>query len=388
MSQDEVTKTVNKKLLKIRECIDSIDDEILTLLSKRATCAEEVGEIKRQSGETNPWFYRPEREAQILRRVSNDNQGPLANERITAIFREVISSCLALEQNITVAFLGPEGSFTQEAAHKHFGQAVKPVPVGSIGQVFREVENGKVDYGVVPIENSTEGVISYTLDRFMNSPLKISGETALRIHQNLILPPSLADQDWGKVTRVYSHQQSLAQCRQWLDLHLPNAERVAVSSNTEAAKRALLDADANSDSASNFGNEEGFSAAIAGVKAADVYGLTVVKKNIEDSDKNTTRFLVIGKQDVPPSGNDQTTLMISTKNRSGALYHLLTPLVENDLDMTRIESRPSQNANWEYFFFMDINGHQNDEKLSKALVELNNEAELVRVLGSYPKAVL
>ncbi len=375
-----MTDNTHRKLLAIRDRIDAIDDEILVLLSKRAECAEEVGETKRQAGEENPWFYRPEREAQILRRVSKDNPGPLANERITAIFREIISSCLALEQSIKVAFLGPEGSFTQEAAHKHFGQAVQPVPVNSIGQVFREVENGKVDYGVVPIENSTEGVISYTLDRFMNSPLKISGETALRIHQNLMLPPNLSEQSWEQVTRVYSHQQSLAQCRQWLDLHLPNAERVPVSSNTEAAKRALMDAEGSA--------ETGFSAAIAGVKAAEVYGLTVVEKNIEDSDKNTTRFLVIGKQDVPPSGEDQTTLMISTKNRSGALYHLLTPLVENGLDMTRIESRPSQNANWEYFFFMDVNGHQDDEKLSKALIELNKEAELVRVLGSYPKAVL
>ena len=377
-----MTDKTKHKLLAIRDRIDAIDDEILKLLSKRAACAEEVGETKRQAGEENPWFYRPEREAQILRRVSKNNRGPLENERITAIFREIISSCLALEQSIKVAFLGPQGSFTQEAAHKHFGQAVQPVPVSSIGQVFREVENGKVDYGVVPIENSTEGVISYTLDRFMNSPLKISGETALRIHQNLLLPPKLADQDWEQITRVYSHQQSLAQCRQWLDLHLPNAERIPVSSNTEAAKRALLDADSSSEQG------EGLSAAIAGEKAAEVYGLNIVQKNIEDSDKNTTRFLVIGKQDVPPSGDDQTTLMISTKNRSGALYHLLTPLVENGLDMTRIESRPSQNTNWEYFFFMDVNGHQDEEKLSKALIELNKEAELVRVLGSYPKAVL
>ena len=374
-----MTDQTTEKLLSIRDCIDAIDNEILELLSKRAKCAEEVGEVKRAAGETDLWFYRPEREAQILRRVSEYNKGPLANERVTAIFREVISSCLALEQNIRVSFLGPEGSFTQEAANKHFGTAVQPVPVGSIGQVFREVENGKVDYGVVPIENSTEGVISYTLDRFMNSPLKISGETALRIHQNLMLPPDLAEQDWKKVTRVYSHQQSLAQCRQWLDLHLPQAERVPVASNTEAAKLAMQDAE---------NNEEGFSAAIAGKKASEVYGLTIVQNEIEDSDKNTTRFLVIGKQDVPPSGNDQTTLMISTDNRSGALYHLLTPLVENDLDMTRIESRPSQNANWEYYFFMDVNGHQEDENLAKALKQLEKEAELVRVLGSYPKAVI
>ena len=374
-----MTDQTTKKLLSIRDRIDSIDNEMLTLLSKRAACAEEVGDIKREAGETNLWFYRPERESQILRRVSELNDGPLANERVTAIFREVISSCLALEQNIKVSFLGPEGSFTQEAANKHFGSAVEPVPVGSIGQVFREVENGKVDYGVVPIENSTEGVISYTLDRFMNSPLKISGETALRIHQNLMLPPDLAEEDWKNVTRIYSHQQSLAQCRQWLDLHLPQAERIPVSSNTEAAKRALQDAENNVD---------GLTAAIAGKKASEVYGLSIVQNEIEDSDKNTTRFLVIGKQDVPPSGSDQTTLMISTDNRPGALYHLLTPLMENGLDMTRIESRPSQNENWEYYFFMDINGHQDDENLSIALKQLEDEAELVRVLGSYPKAVL
>lgn len=363
----------NKKLLKIRDRIDALDDQMLELLSKRAQCAEEVGETKREAGETDLWFYRPEREAQILNRVTKDNKGPLANERITAIFREVISSCLALEQQIKVAFLGPKGTFSQEASNKHFGQAVETVPVGSIGQVFKEVENGTVDYGVVPIENSTEGVISYTLDVFMNSPLKISGEVKLRIHQNLMINPDLKNGDWNKVERIYSHQQSLAQCRVWLDNNLPNAERIPVSSNTEAAKQALEDKN---------------SAAIAGVLAAKTYGLNIVQPNIEDSKENTTRFLVIGKQDVPPSGVDRTTLMISAKNRAGALYHLLAPLAENGLDMTRIESRPSRNANWEYYFFMDINGHVQNENVAKALKELEKEAELIRVLGSYPKAIL
>jgi len=363
----------NKKLLKIRDRIDAIDDQMLKLLSKRAQCAEEVGETKREAGETDLWFYRPEREAQILNRVTKDNQGPLANERITAIFREVISSCLALEQQIKVAFLGPEGTFSQEASNKHFGQAVVTVPVGSIGQVFKEVENGTVDYGVVPIENSTEGVISYTLDVFMNSPLKISGEVKLRIHQNLMTHPDLQNNSWKNVERIYSHQQSLAQCREWLDNNLPNAERIPVSSNTEAARMVL---------------EDDQSAAIAGVLAAKTYGLNIVEPNIEDSKDNTTRFLVIGKQDVSPSGVDKTTLMISAKNRAGALYHLLAPLAANGLDMTRIESRPSRNANWEYYFFMDINGHIQDDKVAKALEELQKEAELVRVLGSYPKAIL
>ena len=360
-----------KKLLAIRHRIDAIDDQVLELLSKRAKCAEEVAETKRAAGETDLCFYRPEREAQILRRMAENNPGPLANERITGIYREIISSCLALEQCINVAFLGPEGTFSQEAVNKHFGHAVNIEPLGSIGQVFREVENGHVDYGVVPIENSTEGVISYTLDVFMKSPLKISGEVKLRIHQNLIIDPAISD--WKQVERIYSHQQSLAQCRSWLDANLPNAERIPVSSNTEAVIQAK--------------NDEG-SAAIAGATAAEIYGLTIAQANIEDSKDNTTRFLVIGKQDVPPSGVDKTTLMISAKNRAGALYHLLAPLAEYGLDMTRIESRPSQNANWEYYFFMDINGHVQDEKVAKALQKLEQEAEFLRVLGSYPKAIL
>jgi len=368
-----MTDKTTKKLLAIRDRIDAIDDQILELLSKRAECAEEVGETKREAGETDLWFYRPEREAQILQRMSKNNQGPLANERITAIFREVISSCLALEQNIRVAFLGPNGTFSQEASLKHFGQAVETVAVGSIGQVFKEVENGTVDYGVVPIENSTEGVVSYTLDVFMNSPLKISGEIKLRIHQNLLIHPDLGDNKWKEVERVYSHQQSLAQCREWLDNNLPRAERIPVSSNTEAARLALEDDNA---------------AAIAGLLAAKTYGLSIAQKNIEDCKKNTTRFLVIGKQDVPPCGIDKTTLMISAKNKAGALYHLLAPLANNGLDMTRIESRPSRNANWEYYFFVDVNGHIQQENVEKALKELKEEAELIRVLGSYPKAIL
>jgi len=360
---------LSNKLVEIRDSIDSIDDQMLELLSKRANCAEKVAEIKRESGEKDLWFYRPEREAQILNRMSADNKGPLANERITAIYREVISSCLALEQSIKVAYLGPKGTFSQEASSKHFGHAVETVPMGSIKQVFTQVENGTVDYGVVPIENSTEGVISYTLDVFMHSPLKISGEVSLRIHQNLM---TLSD-NWHDITTVFSHQQSLAQCRQWLQVNLPNAELVPVSSNTEAARRS---------------KEDTKTAAIAGVLAAKTYDLPIVQKNIEDNVDNTTRFLVIGKQDVPASGADKTTLMISAKNRSGALYHLLAPLAENGLDMTRIESRPSQNANWEYYFFMDIDGHKDDPKVTKALAELSQESQLIRVLGSYPKAIL
>ena len=366
---DGVNAEVNKKLLEIRDSIDAIDDQFLELLSKRAECAEKVAQIKREAGEVDLWFYRPEREAQILNRVSENNRGPLKNERITAIYREIISSCLALEQSIKVAFLGPNGTFSQEASKKHFGHAVETVAMGSIGQVFKEVENGTVDYGVVPIENSTEGVISYTLDVFMHSPLKISGEVTLRIHHNLMT----VNKNWRTIKRVYSHQQSLAQCRQWLSDNLPNVEQIPVSSNTEAARRAKEDPE---------------SGAIAGALAAKIYELEIAHSNIEDSKDNTTRFLVIGKQDVPESGKDKTTLMISAKNRSGALYHLLAPLAAHGLDMTRIESRPSRNANWEYYFFMDIDGHSSEPNVAKALEELAEESELLRVLGSYPKAVL
>lgn len=360
---------VTDKLLKIRDSIDAIDDQILDLLSQRAECAERVAETKREAGDENLWFYRPEREAQILARMSENNKGPLANERITAVYREIISSCLALEQNIKVAFLGPQGTFSQEAASKHFGTAVETVPVGSIRQVFTEVENGTVDYGVVPIENSTEGVVSYTLDVFMGSPLKISGEVKLRIHQNLMT----MNEDWKSIKRIYSHQQSLAQCREWIDANLPNIEQIPVSSNTEAARLAKEDIE---------------SASIGGILASEIYGLNVAQRDIEDSSDNITRFLVIGKQDVPPSGADKTTLMISAKNNSGALYHLLAPLAKNGLDMTRIESRPSRLGNWDYYFFLDINGHKENESVMTALEELTEECKLLRVLGSYPKSIL
>ena len=356
------------KLQKIRERIDAIDDQVLELMNARANCAKEVAEAKQVSGEKIT-FYRPEREAQILRRMMSQNTGPLRDEQITRIYREIISSCLSLEETLNIAFLGPEGTFTQAAVHKHFGHSVKPRPCETIDLVFREVEAGSAHYGFVPIENSTEGVITHTLDSFIDSTLKICGEVHLRIHQNL-----MCQQDnWQSIKKVYSHQQSLAQCRKWLDSHLPKAERIAVTSNAEAARLASEDKD---------------SAAIGGQQAAEVYGIKIVQMNIEDQPNNTTRFLIIGDQKVPPSGKDKTSLLLSTSNKPGALYHLLEPLVKNDLDMTRIESRPSRCANWEYVFFLDVIGHEEDDKLQAALTALENEAEHVRVLGSYPEAVL
>ncbi|EHQ52666.1 chorismate mutase [Ectothiorhodospira sp. PHS-1] len=352
----------------IRRRIDALDDEIMRLISERADCAQEVARIKR-AADARAEFYRPEREAQVLRRIQAANPGPLNSEEMARLFREIMSACLALEQQLSIAFLGPEGTFTQAAALKHFGHSVNTVPMNAIDEVFREVESGSAHYGVVPVENSTEGVVTHTLDRFMQSPLSICGEVELRIHHHLL---STADA-LSRVERIYSHQQSLAQCREWLDARLPHAERLSVSSNADAARRA---------------SREPGAAAIASEAAAELYGLNVLAANIEDSPDNTTRFLVIGPRSSGPSGNDKTSLLVSARNRPGSLHGLLSPFADNDVSLTRIESRPSHCVNWEYVFFMDIEGHAQDTHVAKALVELKQEAELVKVLGSYPKAVL
>ena len=365
----DAAQAMTEKLGTIRNRIDTIDTQILKLLSERANCAEEVAVTKRAAGEKDIKFYRPEREAQILRRVSEINPGPLENQKVTAIFREIISSCLALEQKIKVAYLGPAGTFTEAAARKHFGTAVSTVPFTLIPEVFRQIEAGTADYGVVPIENSTGGIVSHTLDRFISSPLKICGEIQLAIHQNLMS----VDKEMGGVTRMYSHEQSLLQCRDWLDRNYPSVARIAVASNAEAARLA---------------SEDSTAAAIAGENAATLYDLKIISPHIEDSPNNVTRFLVIGKEDVPESGNDRTSVLISTRNRSGALYHLLEPLKRHGLDMTRIESRPAPDTHWDYFFFMDLNGHVSHDAMQLALKELEAEAEYVRVLGSYAKAIL
>ncbi len=356
------------KLRNIRDRIDELDREIQNLISERACCAQAVAVIKRkEEGSSN--FYRPEREAKVLRRVVERNRGPLSDEEIARLFREIMSTCLALEEPLQIAFLGPEGTFTQAACLKHFGQAVRTTPMRAIDEVFREVESGNAHYGVVPVENSTEGVVNHTLDMFLQSPLKICGEVQLRIHHHLI----------GRVDtlraigQIFSHQQSLAQCREWLDANLPHVPRIPVSSNAEAARRA---------------RDEPDSAAIAGQCAADIYELPVQVANIEDDPNNITRFLVIGSQPVPPSGDDKTTLLVSSYNRPGSLYRLLEPISRHGLDMTRIESRPSRRMTWDYVFFIDLDGHCKDEPISRALAELRQEGGLLKVLGSYPKGVL
>lgn len=356
------------RLLALREQIDGVDRQILALISERARCAQQVGAIKQASGATGN-FYRPEREAQVLRRVIENNQGPLSSEEMARLFREIMSACLALEEPLKIAFLGPEGTFTQAAALKHFGQSIHSIPLRAIDEVFREVEAGSADYGVVPVENSTEGVVNHTLDMFLQSPLRICGEVQMRINHHLITCAT----ELTAIRRIYSHRQSLAQCREWLDANMPRVEQIEVNSNGEAALRVRDELDA---------------AAIAGQCAADIYQLPTLVRNIEDEPNNTTRFLIIGSQPIMPSGDDKTALLVASLNRPGALFNLLEPLARNNVSMSRIESRPSRRGMWDYVFFIDLDGHAQDESVAKALAELREQASLFRVLGSYPKGVL
>jgi len=358
----------DEQLNALRARIDELDDELLKALSARARLAKEVAQVKGDNAE-NGGFYRPEREAQVLRRIIAKNTGPLSDEEIARLFREIMSACLALEQRLNVAYLGPEGTFTHAAALKHFGHSVQTAAMNSIDDVFREVEGGSCQYGVVPVENSIEGVINHTLDMFLNSPLIICGEVELRIHHHLLSRETCLP----AITQVYAHPQALAQCRRWLGHHLPKVEQLPVGSNAEAARRAAI---------------EPGSAAIASEAAAGIYGLSSLASHIEDEADNTTRFLVIGRQCVAPSGDDKTSLIFSTPNKPGALYAMLAPFAEHGISMMRIESRPSRRGMWDYSFFVDIEGHAQNAVVAEALRELKEQALMLKLLGSYPRAVL
>ncbi len=356
-----------ESLQAIRQRIDAIDDQILELVNQRASAAGEVAAVKQAEGRQED-FYRPAREAEVLRRLRDANTGPLSDEDIISLFREIMSACLALQRPLRVAFLGPEGTFTQEAALKHFGHSIRSLPLEGIDPVFREVETGAAEYGVVPVENSTEGMVTHTLDRLLSSPLQIVGEVELPIIQHLASRATAMDQ----IGRVYSHQQGLAQCRLWLDTHLPRAERVAVSSTAEAARLA---------------SEDERAAAIASEAAADRYELPVMQPSIQDGTANNTRFLVLGRESPEPTGEDKTSLVIARENRPGGLAGLLAPLARYGLNMTRLESRPSREGMWEYVFFIDLVGHAEDPNLKRALSEMQQLASLLKVLGSYPRSV-
>jgi chorismate mutase/prephenate dehydratase len=357
-------------LANIRDSIDAIDARIHSLLNERARFAQLVGISKSASGRAVD-FYRPERESEVLRLALKRNHGPLRDEEVVRLFREIMSACLAQQDPLKVAFLGPEGTFTQAAVLKHFGSSVRALPLPAIDEVFHEVEGGVADFGVVPIENSSEGTVNHTLDMFLTSGLKICGEVELRISHFLMGKMS----GLNAVKRVCAHPQALAQCRGWLDDQLPEAERVGVSSNAEGARRA---------------RDERGTAAIAGRAAAEIYGLTLIANEIEDRQDNTTRFLVIGRKLFNASGADRTTLLVSTSGTddAGALFRLLEPFAQHRVNMTRIESRPSRKRKWDYVFFIDVEGHVSDAPVAQALAAMEMRASLFKVLGSYPRAVL
>ncbi|MGP4845952.1 prephenate dehydratase [Marinobacter sp. 1Y8] len=359
------------RLAELRDEIDSLDQQIMGLISARAACAQEVAHVKMAARpDEDVFFYRPEREAQVLRKIKSQNPGPLSGEEMARLFREIMSACLALEKPMHIAFLGPEGTFTQSAALKHFGHSVVSVPLPAIDAVFREVESGAAHYGVVPVENSTEGMINHTLDMFMSSPMKICGEVQLRIHHHLLAAENVEP---ASIVRIYSHQQSFAQCRQWLDTHWHGVERVAVSSNAEAARRAAA---------------EPGTAAIAGDMAAELYGLRKLAATIEDRPDNTTRFLIIGREQVTPSGHDKSSILVSMRNKPGALYQLLEPFHRHGLSLTRIETRPSPSGTWAYVFYIDFEAHFDDPQVQAVLKEVDAEAVELKRLGSYPIGVL
>ncbi len=355
-------------LAEARERIDGIDRQIQSLIAERAGWAQRVGKAKGPLKAAVD-YYRPEREAQVLRQVLDRNDGPLSDEVLLRLFREIMSACLAQQEPLKVGYLGPEGTFSQQALIKHFGHSARGLPLSSIEEVFQEVEAGHADFGVVPVENSGQGTIQSTLDMFLTSSLKICGEVELHVHQYLLSRTGRLED----IERVYSHGMSLAQCKAWLRQHLPHAEKQAVSSNAEAARRARMADD---------------TAAIAGESAGHVYGLKVVAGPIQDRQDNTTRFLVLGRELFNASGHDRTSLLVFVRDQPGALYNVLSPFARHGISMNRIESRPSHAGRWQYAFFIDVAGHVEDEPMRKALSELGEYAADVKVLGSYPVALL
>ncbi|CEI58823.1 prephenate dehydratase [Candidatus Portiera aleyrodidarum] len=359
---------IKKDLKKIRKYIDKIDIQLLNLISQRARCAKKVAKIK-ISKDPKTKFYSPEREAQVLRNIIRNNKGPLSNEEISRLFREIMSTCLALEFPIKVAYLGPEGTFTQKAVIKHFGKSVISIPVKD---VFNTIENKKYNYGVVPLENSTEGIVNNTLDSFIYSKLKICGEVILPIHQNLMVGKKNINKN---IEKIYSHQQSFAQCRNWLNNNYPSAKRILVSSNAEASKIV---------------ETESKSAAIAGDIAASYYSLKIIAKNIEDRINNFTRFLILSDKDVAATGDDKTLLMLSIKNKIGSFYLLIEPFYRYKIEILRLINRPAPETNgvWNYIFFIEIKGHRKSKLLEKILKEVDMRGAEIKILGSYPEQLI
>lgn len=358
------TNTDPEAELKVyRDRIDEIDEQILRLMNQRIAAAQCIGKIKSSLDE--PAFYRPEREARVLKRLQKLNVGPLGNAELESLFREIMSIARGSEAGLSIAILGPSATYTEAAARQHFGSLVRLVPYPTIHEIFRVAEVGQTDFAVVPVENSTEGGVSSTLDRLVTTSLLTCGEINLRIHHNLLS----SGEQLTAVKRVLAHPQALAQCKRWLELNLPDAQLITTSSNAEAALQVQNDPSA---------------AAIAGSSAAEHYALHHLAANIEDEPVNVTRFLVLSNRPAPPSGDDKTSLLLSCRHRPGALFELLKPLLDHQIDMTKIESRPSKTGLWEYLFFIDIVGHQDDAETAVALQKLKAEAGWYKNLGSYP----
>ena len=344
-----------------RKAIDQLDAKIVKLLNERTQHVLEIGAIKFKAGEE---IYAPHRELAVLQRVCRLNKGPITNDAIRAIYREVMSSALSLQKTMRIAYLGPEATFTHQAAIRRFGSSLRYGPQKTITDVFAEVSKNRADYGVVPIENSTEGVVTHTLDMFVDSDLKIVSQIVLRVQHCLLTNARKA-----QIKKLFAHPQALAQCRAWVQNNLPRAEIIETSSNARSAELASTEDD---------------TAAIAGLLAAEKYGLRVVEYDIQDNAANATRFLVLGRQCSPPTGRDRTSLMISLVDKVGALHRALAAFRRHRLNMTKIESRPSKRKAWEYFFFIDCDGHVSDHRVAKAIAELEQQCSFVKVLGSYP----
>jgi len=344
-----------------RQAIDKLDAHIVKLLNDRTRHVLAIGEIKLAAGEE---IYAPHRERAVFERVCTHNTGPITNEQLRAIYREIMSSALALEKTMTIAYLGPEATFTHQAAIKRFGSSLKYAAQKTIADVFTEVTKKSADYGVVPVENSTEGVVTHTLDMFVDSDLKIVSQIVLRVQQCL-----MSNSPRTQIKKLYVHPQSLAQCRGWLQANLPRVEIIETSSNARSAELAA---------------KTKSSAAIGGILAAEKYGLHVLAEDIQDNAANATRFLVLGRQCSPPTGDDRTSLMVSVADKSGALYSAIAAFRKFKINMTKIESRPSKRKAWEYFFFIDCAGHSQDAKVAKAIKLLGEHCNFVKILGSYP----
>jgi chorismate mutase / prephenate dehydratase len=363
-----MAESLDAQLKPLRDAIDAIDRQLVGLLSERAKLAVQVGRIKHAAGAP---VFRPEREAEVLRRIVADNPGPLPADALTHVFREVMSGCRALERQVSVAYLGPPGTFSETALRTAFGASVEGLACVTLDEVFRATEAGSADFGIVPLENSSEGAVSRTLDLLLATPLQLLAEVSVPVHHNLLTRSGTMDD----VERICAHSQALAQCAGWLNLHWPAIERQAVASNAEAARLAAADARV---------------AAVAGERAAHNYGLLTVAAHIQDDANNRTRFAVLGRQTTQPSAppaRDKTSLILSVPNRAGAVVHMLQPLAKHGVSMTRFESRPARVGTWEYYFYVDVEGHVGSPQVAAALAELQQACAFYKCLGSYPAEV-